>query len=105
VSGTTALLDNTRQLLHLALRPQQSAQPLLGQFTSPLILRVPQQLHHPSLVRRESSNLPNDRSYKLGLGRLHTLALAGTDGFRDGRSRVAVVLAYANIGSGHNLVS
>ena len=60
-------------------------------------LGVPQQLHHPSLICRESSNLSNHRSHKFSLGRLHTLALAGADSFRDGRSGVPFVGPVAKV--------
>lgn len=60
-------------------------------FTAKTHLGVPQQLHNPSLVRRESSNLSDDRPHKLGFGRLHTLALAGADRLGDGSSWAAVV--------------
>ena len=60
-------------------------------------LRVPQQFQDPSLICRESSNLPNHRSHKLGLGGLHALALAGADGLGDGSCGMSLVEAGAEV--------
>jgi hypothetical protein len=60
-------------------------------------LGVPQQLHDSSLIRRESSNFSDHRSHKFSLGRLHALALAGADCFRDRRRGVPFVGSVAEV--------
>lgn len=60
-------------------------------------LRVPQQLHNPTLIWRESNDLPDDRAHELGFGGLDALALAGTHGLFDGGGGVAVVEAATEV--------
>ncbi len=54
-------------------------------------LRVPQQLHDPTLVRRETNDLPDNRAHELGARGLDALPLAGADRLRDGSRGVALV--------------
>lgn len=60
-------------------------------------LRVPQQLHNPTLIWRESNDLPDDRAHELGFGGLNALALAGTHGLFDWGGGVAVVEAATEV--------
>lgn len=66
-------------------------------------LGVPQQLHHPTLVSGESSDLPHDRAHEFGAGRLDALAVAGTDSLRNGCCGVALVETTAEIYRTHHL--
>jgi len=66
----------------------------------PTHLGITQQLHHPTLIRRESSNLPYYRPHKFGLGRLDALTLAGAHGLGDGGCGVAMVDAITQIYEG-----
>lgn len=60
-------------------------------------LGVPEQLHHTPLIGGESSDLPDDRSNELGLGRLHALALAGAGGSGDGGGGESLVDARSEV--------
>ena len=60
-------------------------------------LGVPQQLHYPTLIRREARDLPDDRAHKRGACRGDALALAGADSLRDGGRGVALVQAVADV--------
>lgn len=60
-------------------------------------LGVSQQLHNPTLVRRESNDLPNDRADELGPRGLNTLALTRADGFGNGSRRVTLVESTSKI--------
>ena len=60
-------------------------------------LGVPQELHDPTLVRREADDLPDDRAHEFRLLGLDALALRGLDRFRDGSRGVAVVQASTEI--------
>ena len=65
-------------------------------------LGVPQELHDPTLVRREADDLPNDRAHELCLLGLDALALRGLHRFRDGSRGVAVVQAQTRVYSLHS---
>ena len=54
-------------------------------------LRVPQQLHDPTLIRRKANDLPDNGTHELGARGLDALALAGADSLRDGGRGVALV--------------
>ena len=60
-------------------------------------LGVPQQLHNPSLVRREASNLPNDGANELGSCRRDALAVAGLDLLLNGGRGVTLVKANTKV--------
>ena len=60
-------------------------------------LGVPQQLHNPTLVRRETDNLPNDAANELRARRLDALAMAGLDNLGDGGRGVALVKAVTDV--------
>lgn len=74
-----------------------TAHPLLCELPCTLILRVPQQLKHPTLIRRETRNLADDGTHKLGACRLNALALGRLDGLRDGGCGVALVESTASV--------
>lgn len=60
-------------------------------------LRVPQQLHNPTLVRRESSNLPDNGADELGPCGCNTLTVAGLGGLVEGGGGMALVEADAEV--------
>jgi len=101
VARSPALLDDRAELLQLALRAQERTEPLLGQLPRLLILGVPQQLHYSSLVWRETRYFSYDGAHEFGACRLDALAVAGTDSLLDGRRRVTLGQAVAEIGAGH----
>jgi hypothetical protein len=60
-------------------------------------LGVTQQLHHPALIRGESSNLPDYRPHKFGFGGLYTFALTRAHGFGNGCCWVASIRAVTEV--------
>jgi len=85
--------NDARKLLHLHFHTAHGSQPLLSEFSCPLVLRVPDQLHNPALIWRKPSDLPDNRANKTGLVGLDSLALRGLDDLRDGGRRVPLVEA------------
>lgn len=97
------LLDDRAELLQLTLRPEHRAEPLLGQFPCLFVLGVPQQLHHSSLIRTESSNLADDRPHELVFGRRNTLPLARAGGLGNRGRGVPLVEATSGVVTNHDL--
>lgn len=67
--------------------------PLLCQLPRLLVLGVPQQLHYPTLIGRESSDLPDDGADELCSCRCDALAVAGLSLLLDRGGRVTLVEA------------